>query len=270
MKCLMNCKNEFNNLPNKKNIINIIKLFRHILFIGYFDEVCIEKEEYIKLKTENITSLLKEEINKSFITANKQVNNIDSIIDEIYTQIDKVSDMLKSDLEFYYNSDPACIDYNEIILTYPGYFAIFIHRIANIFYKLNIPYIPRILSEYSHEKTGIDIHPGATIEKSFFIDHGTGVVIGETTTIGEFVKIYQGVTLGALSLSRGQALKGEKRHPSILNNVTIYSGVSILGGDTVVGNNTTIGSNVIVTSSIPDNSIVFFEEPKINIIERKK
>ena len=138
-----------------------------------------------------------------------------------FSHLDKVKDILSKDIEMFYESDPACESYEEVILTYPGFYAIYVHRVAHILYELNIPLIPRMMSEYAHSKTGIDIHPGANIGNYFFIDHGTGIVIGETTLIGERVKIYQGVTLGALSLTDGQRLKGSKRHPTIGNNVTI-------------------------------------------------
>lgn len=158
----------------------------------------------------------------------------------------------------FYANDPASKSEIEIILAYPGFFAIAIHRLAHVLYQLDAPILPRFFSEYAHSKTGIDIHPGATIGKNFYIDHGTGIVIGETTTIGDNVKIYQSVTLGAFYVSKNLADK--KRHPTIEDNVTIYAGATILGGTTIIGKNSTIGGNVWITESIEENSVVYLEQ----------
>jgi len=158
------------------------------------------------------------------------------------------------DAEAAYKGDPAARNIDEVILAYPGFYAIFVHRVAHEFRKLGLDLMARIMSEYAHSKTGIDIHPGATIGESFFIDHGTGVVIGETTEIGKNAKIYQGVTLGALSFPKdhdGNIIKGQKRHPTIEDNVTIYAGATILGGNTVIGEGAVIGGNVWITESVP-------------------
>lgn len=163
---------------------------------------------------------------------------------------------MKKDLEFFFDSDPACKSYDEIILTYPGFRAIFSYRISHIFYSQKEYLTARIISEYAHSKTGIDIHPGAKIGEYFFIDHGTGIVIGETTIIGHHVKIYQGVTLGALSLKNGRGLESEKRHPTVCDNVTIYANASIFGGKTVIGSNAIIGANCIVLESVKENERV--------------
>ena len=171
-------------------------------------------------------------------------------------KIPLIREYLNTDIEAAYLGDPAAYSKEEIIFSYPGLYAIFVNRIAHQLYKLDIPVIPRIMTEYAHGLTGIDIHPGAAIGKYFFIDHGTGVVIGETTIIGDNVKIYQGVTLGALSTNGGQKLKNIKRHPTLGNNVTVYSGTSILGGDTVIGNNVVIGGNCFIISSVSEGSKV--------------
>lgn len=165
-------------------------------------------------------------------------------------KIPKVREYLETDLQAAYDGDPAAKNKDEIILSYPGIFAITIFRLAHELFLLGVPLLPRMMTEYAHNKTGIDIHPGATIGKYFFIDHGTGIVIGETTEIGEHVKLYQGVTLGALSTRGGQNLRGKKRHPTIKDHVTIYSGASILGGDTVIEEGVVIGGNAFITSSI--------------------
>ncbi len=165
-------------------------------------------------------------------------------------QIPKIRSFIADDVTASLNGDPAAFSEDEIICSYPGIYAITVHRLAHELYRLDVPIIPRIMSEYAHSRTGIDIHPGAEIGRHFFIDHGTGIVIGETTNIGDNVKIYQGVTLGALSTKEGRLLKNVKRHPTIEDNVTIYSGASILGGKTVIGNGSVIGGNVFLTKSV--------------------
>ena len=179
-----------------------------------------------------------------------------------FDQFTQLRQELENLIYIFYANDPASKSEIEIILAYPGFFAIAVHRLAHILFKLDTPILPRFLSEYAHSKTGIDIHPGATIGKNFYIDHGTGLVIGETTIIGDDVKIYQGVTLGAFYVSKNLADK--KRHPTIENNVTIYAGATILGGTTIIGENSIIGGNVWITESIEDNSIVYQEnKPQI-------
>ncbi len=158
------------------------------------------------------------------------------------------------DVQAGYDGDPAAQSKEEVIFSYPGLFAIFVYRIAHELYIRQVPFIPRIMTEYAHAKTGIDINSGAQIGESFFIDHGTGIVIGETTIIGDHVKLYQGVTLGGLSTRGGQKLSGKKRHPTIENNVTVYAGATILGGETVIGENSVVGGNTFITGSIPANS----------------
>lgn len=178
---------------------------------------------------------------------------------ELINKLPAITTILKTDIQAAYEGDPAATSLDEVILSYPAFFAISVYRIAHELYLMNLPVIPRMMTEYAHEITGIDIHPGATIGKYFFIDHGTGVVIGETTTVGEHVKLYQHVTLGAKSFETqpdGSLVKGIKRHPDIGNNVIIYAGATVLGGDTKIGNNCTIGSNVWITHSINDNQTV--------------
>ncbi len=193
------------------------------------------------------------------IVPEEKSNKISLYFFEQFTQLRQELENL---IYIFYANDPASKSEIEIILAYPGFFAIAIHRLAHILFKLDTPILPRFFSEYAHSKTGIDIHPGATIGKNFYIDHGTGIVIGETTIIGDDVKIYQGVTLGAFYVSKNLADK--KRHPTIENNVTIYAGATILGGTTVIGENSIIGGNVWITESIEDNSIVYQEnKPQI-------
>ncbi len=179
-----------------------------------------------------------------------------------------VRQMLSGDVQAAYDGDPAAMNLDEVILAYPGLLAISVHRLAHKLYQLQVPLMPRIMSEWAHMKTGIDIHPGARLGKNFFIDHGTGVVIGETTHIGDYVKVYQGVTLGALSFpkdERGRIIRGTKRHPTVEDNVTIYANAIILGGETVIGERSVIGGSVFVTSSVPPDSVVTFKPPELRV-----
>lgn len=170
---------------------------------------------------------------------------------EFFRTIPAVRAVVQTDVEAFFDGDPAAFSIDEIIYCYPGLFAVTVYRLAHVLYTLGVPMLPRIMTEHAHSITGIDINPGASIGKYFFIDHGTGIVIGETTVIGEHVKLYQGVTLGALTTRGGQSLRGKKRHPTIEDNVTIYAGASVLGGETVIGRDSTIGSNAFITKSIP-------------------
>ncbi len=176
--------------------------------------------------------------------------------------------MVQTDLQAAYDGDPAATGMDEVIFSYPGLYAISVYRLAHELFRLGVPMIPRMMTEYAHSLTGIDIHPGATIGKYFFIDHGTGIVIGETTTIGDNVKVYQGVTLGALSTRGGQQLRGKKRHPTIEDNVTIYAGASILGGNTVIGAGSVIGSNAFITSSIAPGTTVSIKTQELQYRSR--
>jgi serine O-acetyltransferase len=193
--------------------------------------------------------------------------SIDSVTKKFFNEIPGIYESLLQDANTFVDSDPAAKSKESVILYYPGFYTIAVYRLAHVLYKLKVPFIPRMISEYAHGKTGIDIHPGAEIGKNFFIDHGTGVVIGETTIIGNNVKIYQGVTLGALYVKK--SLKGVKRHPTIEDNVIIYSGSTILGGDTVVGHDTIVGGNVWLTKGVPSYSVVYHESKTV-IRDNKK
>lgn len=188
-------------------------------------------------------------------------DSISNITDKFFEKIPSIYTSLLKDAQLFLDFDPAARSIESVILYYPGFYSIAVYRLAHELYKLNIPYIPRMMTEYAHSKTGIDIHPAAKIGEHFFIDHGTGVVIGETTEIGNNVKIYQGVTLGALYVEK--SLKGKKRHPTIEDNVIIYAGSTILGGDTVIGHDSIIGGNVWLTKSVPPFSIVYHESKVI-------
>ncbi|MEO8234226.1 MAG: serine O-acetyltransferase EpsC [Flavobacterium sp.] len=202
------------------------------------------KEKSLQLKLQDILATITDDTNEIVVSSNY-----------FFESIEQIHYVLINDLETIVNFDPAAKSKEEVLIAYPGFFAITAYRIANVFWKLDIPIIPRVITEYVHSKTGVDIHPGAEIGENFFIDHGTGIVIGETTKIGNNVKIYQGVTLGALSVSKDNA--SAKRHPTIENNVTIYANATILGGNTTIGKNSVVGGNVWLTHSIPESSLVY-------------
>jgi len=253
--------------PDKDDIVKIIYQIRNIIFPGYY-----ENKNYRIYTVRNNLSMLLEDV---LYNLSKQISvvlkylpqyenmNEATLLSEgerlslqFFERIPEVRRLTQTDLDAAYDGDPAAFNKPEIIFSYPGQFAIMVNRIAHELHLLGVPIIPRIMTEYAHTKTGIDIHPGATLGEYFFIDHGTGIVIGETAEIGNNVKIYQGVTIGALSTREGQKLHGKKRHPTIEDNVTIYAGASILGGDTVIGHDSVIGANAFITSSIPCNTKV--------------
>ncbi len=208
----------------------------------------------IKLSFENL--LLK--------TSACEMEGVVGLCESFFNGLEEVYDMTIEDAGAILSGDPAAFDLKEVIRSYPGFFAIAIYRIAHLMLQIGVPYLPRLFTEYAHAKTGIDIHPGAKIGRHFCIDHGTGVVIGETAEIGEHVKIYQGVTLGALSVSKEMAKT--KRHPTIGDNVVIYAGATILGGKAVIGSNSIIGGNVWITKSIPANTRVYYDSKDVHLV----
>lgn len=235
--------------PNNRNVIRIINELREYLFSDYFNDWQNNYQDFTEFE-----NAIKEKLKTEISIVLDDDRDIAAIVEELFAELPKIKEILELDAQAGYSGDPAATGIDEIILCYPGFFAIAVHRIAHFMDKLNIPLFPRMMSNYAHSKTGIDIHPRATIGKHFFIDHGTGVVIGETTIVGDYVKIYQGVTLGGLSTKGGQKLAGIKRHPTIEDNVTIYAGATILGGNTVIGHDSTIGGNTFVIESIPANT----------------
>jgi len=253
--------------PDKDIVIDILEKIKIVIYPGYY-----RNRNYRTYTVRNNISILLEDIIYNLIKQTAIVlryspvyENADSdaiaqaaerITFAFLETIPRIREYIETDIQATYDGDPAAYNKDEIICTYPGLYAIFTSRIAHELFKLGVPLIPRIMTEHAHSITGIDIHPGTTIGKYFFIDHGTGIVIGETTVIGDNVKIYQGVTLGALSTRGGQKLKNAKRHPTICDNVTIYSGASILGGETVIGKNVVVGGNAFITSSIPEGARV--------------
>lgn len=253
--------------PDKKIIIDILEKLKMVIYPGYYrnssyrtytvrSNISILLEDIIYNLVKQVSIVLK------YAPAYREADNAaineasERITFAFLEKIPMIREYIETDIDAAYDGDPAAYNKDEIICSYPGLFAIFTNRIAHELFLLGVPLIPRIMTEHAHSLTGIDIHPGTTIGKYFFIDHGTGIVIGETTVIGDNVKIYQGVTLGALSTRGGQNLRGKKRHPTICDNVTIYSGASILGGETVVGKGVVVGGNAFITTSIPEGAKV--------------
>lgn len=262
------------SLPSRAVIIDVVKELRAVIFPGYFwsdSAAGMFLEYYTGYRLNDLYDRLKEQIEIALLYANQEIEQqeaseqADRICGGFFEKLPEVQERLLKDVQAGFDGDPAAKSKEEIISSYPGVFAIYVYRLAHILYVENVPHIPRIMTEYAHGKTGIDINPGAVIGDYFFIDHGTGVVIGETTEIGRNVKLYQGVTLGALSTRQGQQLANVKRHPTICDNVTIYSNSSVLGGETVIGENTIIGGNTFITESIPANTKVSAKSPELVI-----
>ena len=272
-------------LPSRDEIISIITLLRQLVFPGYFGkqglttanlpfrigEIVLEVSD---LLYEQVRCCLRyRESIEGTNGKNDRCEDCDKQAAEIVAlfldRLPGIRELISDDVQAAFDSDPAAQNTDETIFSYPGVFAITVQRPAHEFHKSGVPLLPRIMTEYAHSLTGIDIHPGAQLGRSFFIDHGTGVVIGETTVIGANVKIYQGVTLGALAPAYGQMLRGTKRHPTIEDNVTIYAGATILGGDTTIGKGCVIGGNVFITSSVPQLNQVSAEPPLLKFRDKR-
>lgn len=249
---------QFTDFPKRKEIVNLVKETHVVLFPRHYEfsklsrqEALIELEAGLQRCIRGVLPLMKEPADPVELTQ------------QYLRQLPEIRRLMATDVDAIYDGDPAAHYKDEIILCYPGFYAISIYRMAHILYELNVPYIPRVMSEYAHEKTGIDINPGAVIGEYFCIDHGTGIVIGETSRIGDHVKLYQGVTIGARSFdldNNGNPVKGGKRHPDIGSHTVIYANATILGGDTVVGKECVIGGNVWIVSSVPDGSKVYYSD----------
>jgi serine O-acetyltransferase len=265
-------------LPSRPAIDDACVDLLSIMFPGFHGEVLAHAGELQAVTTGRIKALhsrIKPEICKSLVAV-KPSNSTEEHAEEIllffFSQLAVLREMLWADIDAAYEGDPAAISYEEIILAYPAIEAIAIQRMAHLLYQKELPLIPRMMTEWAHGRTGIDIHPGAQIGSHFFIDHGTGVVIGETCVIGAHVKLYHGVTLGARSFQKddhGQIRKGGKRHPNVEDHVTIYPNSTILGGETVVGARSTIGGNVFLTQSVPPDSLVYYEAKQIAIVQKR-
>ncbi len=263
-------------LPNERKIVTALEHIKHVMYMGFYstrDLSEVNLRQHIGEHLYDAFEGLVEQIARALVyrrqrggePSQEDIVESENAVLEVFSCISCLRASLALDVEAAYDGDPAAQSIEEIIFSYPAIEAITAFRIAHEFYRLEVPMIPRIMTEYAHGQTGIDINPGAEIGKSFFIDHGTGVVVGETTVIGDRVKLYQGVTLGALSIPRdqcGQVIRTSKRHPTLEDEVTVYAGATILGGDTLVGAGSVIGSNVWLTESVPPNSKVTYASPK--------
>lgn len=268
-------KVDITNQPDKTIITDILLKLQQIIFPGFFKPDTYKAytvKPTVSMLVEDVLHNLKKQIGITLRYDNTFSNSSQCEIEgesqriaiEFLKRIPKIREYTETDVYAAFDGDPAAYNKEEIVVTYPGFYAITVNRIAHELHILGVPLIPRIMTEHAHSLTGIDIHPGAQIGKYFFIDHGTGIVIGETTVIGDNVKIYQGVTLGALSTRGGQKLKSVKRHPTIEDNVTIYSGATILGGETVIGKNVTIGGNSFITDSVIEGTKVSVKRPELH------
>jgi serine O-acetyltransferase len=267
------------NLPSKSAIAQITMDLLRLLFPGFFDEKSIHSSE-IKMETANLMDAvqgrLEDEVYKSLEYRPSTVfadNDLRVAAHELtqhfLSRLPPIREVLQTDAEAAYNGDPAALSKEEVIVAYPFIEAIAVQRMAHELYLERIPLIPRIMTEWAHSRTGMDLHPGAQIGSHFFVDHCTGTVIGETCSIGDHVKLYQGVGLVARSLAGGQSLRGQKRHPTVEDHVTIYANATIVGGETVIGEGSTIGANVFLMHSVPPHSLVFCEEVNVKVLRKQ-
>jgi serine O-acetyltransferase len=264
------------NMPSKRAIGQICEDLLQLLFPGFHDDAAVHHGSLADLTVERmarVVARLTDQVRKSVRIGDphKPTGKTPPIMEKFCRSLPEVRDLLREDIESAYEGDPAALRPEEIILSYPFIEAISIQRLAHRLHQFGAPLIPRMMTEWAHSRTGIDIHPGASIGSRFFIDHGTGVVVGETCRIGNRVKLYHGVTLGARSFARddsGHIVKGGKRHPDVQDNVTIYPNSTILGGETVIGANSTIGANVFLMHSVPPNSLVIYEERQLAILDK--
>lgn len=266
------------NLPSKSAIASITLDLLRLIFPGFFDEKPIHSSE-LKVETatlmDSVLGRLEDEIYKSLEYAPPDKGKKDfrvlahGLTLEFLENLPRIRELLQTDAEAAFNGDPAALSKEEVIVAYPFIESIAVQRLAHELYKKNISLIPRIMSEWAHSRTGIDLHPGAKIGSHFFIDHGTGTVIGETSEIGSHVKLYQGVGLVARSLSGGQQLRGQKRHPTVGDHVTIYANATIVGGETIIGTGSTIGANVFLMSSVPEHSVVVVEACDVKVLSKR-
>ena len=266
------------NLPSKRAITAITCDLLRLLFPGFFDEKLIHSSE-IKMETaallDSVLGKLEDEIRKSLEynpplgLAKKDIAKAaNRLTVEFLASLPRVREMLQTDVEAAFDGDPAALSKEEVLVSYPFVEAIAVQRLAHELFLKNVPLIPRIMTEWAHARTGMDLHPGAQIGTHFFVDHCTGTVVGETASIGNHVKMYHGVTLGAKSTAGGQQLRGKKRHPTIEDNVTIYPGATILGGETVIGAGSTIGGNVFIMDSVAPNSLVIYDGLDMRVLNK--
>ena len=266
------------NLPSKRAVASLCEDLLHLLFPGFFADEALSSDELQMMTNELVASVrqhLSVEVRRSLRLKNgngatENTNEANELVCDFLIQMPDVRKLLQMDVQAAYDGDPAAQSFEEIILAYPGLEAIATQRMAHLLYNIGVPLLPRMMTEWAHGRTGIDIHPGAEIGTHFFIDHGTGVVIGETVKIGAHVKLYQGVGLVARSLAAGQGLRGKKRHPTLEDNVTVYANATIVGGDTVVGRGSTIGASVFLMESVPENHVLALGGQELRLSERRK
>ena len=259
---------EASRQPDKDAVIDVLEKLRRIVFPGYFREKnfrVYKAKHNLSMLIEDVMYNLSKQISLVFQEDGRTEEQAKEVCLQFLKRIPQVRALVQTDLQAAYDGDPAATSMAEVVFSYPGLFAITVYRLAHELYLLNVPMLPRIMTEYAHSVTGIDIHPGATVGKFFFIDHGTGIVVGETTVIGDNVKIYQGVTLGGLSTRGGQSLRGKRRHPTIEDNVTIYANASILGGETVIGQGCVIGASAFITKSVPPCTTVSIKSQELQL-----
>ena len=258
--------------PRRAIVYQLVEEIRSLMFPGYFDDETlagVSSSALVGERMMRIERILTEQVRRALLyddatlDEDEAMARAEQVADEFLGELPHMQQMLLKDAEAAFEGDPAARSKEEVILCYPGMHAVLVYRIAHELYVRDVPLIPRLMSEKAHSETGIDINPGATIGEYFFIDHGTGVVIGETTVIGSHAKIYQGVTLGATSTRKGQALSGTKRHPTLGDYVTVYSNASVLGGDTVIGSNSVIGGSAFVVESVPENARVGVKDQEV-------
>lgn len=263
------------SLPSRAPIEAACRELMSLMFPGFRGEPLydsVDLPDITRSRMRHLHSLLKPEICKSFErgpTSPATEAKAEELLSAFMGELGRIRRLIWTDIDAAYEGDPAARSYEEVVLAYPTIDAIAMQRMAHVLYEMEVPLIPRMMTEWAHSLTGIDIHPGARIGSHFFIDHGTGVVVGETTEIGSHVKLYQGVSFIARSLSAGRALGGQKRHPTVEDRVTIYAGTTVMGGDTVVGAGSTIGANVFLTHSVPPRSLVSYEEKEVRVIPKK-
>ncbi len=270
-------------LPNRESVVEVLQLILELVYPGYYGRQNLNQHNvkyHVGELLPRIGDLLFEQVHQALCYQDEVEGRASDkspcekkgrrITLDFLERIPAVRDMLAGDVQAAYDGDPAATNTDEVILAYPGVLAVTVYRFAHELHLMGVPHIPRVMTEWAHMKTGVDIHPGALIGKNFFIDHGTGVVIGETTHIGDNVKLYQGVTLGALSFAkdeRGRLIRGQKRHPTVDDNVTIYANAIVLGGQTTIGAGSVIGGSVFLTSSVPPDSIVSIKAPQLKVLK---
>ena len=266
------CGREGLRLPDRNVVIGILKDLRRLMFPGYFSDVDMKNglpEYFVGDNLIKIGAALTKQVEKALAYCKKEVGCAEQISREFSEALPRLQGLLLKDVQAGFDGDPAAKSKEGVIFSYPGLYAVYVYRLAHELYIREVPFIPRIMTEYAHSRTGIDINSGARIGEYFFIDHGTGVVIGETTDIGDHVKLYQGVTLGALSTRKGQELRDKKRHPTIEDNVTIYANSTILGGETVIGHDSVISGNAFIVESVPAGTKVSVKNPELKMSTKK-